>query len=189
MTRIVAGSAKGRILKVPAKGTRPTSERVREALFSRLEHLGYVEDCEVLDLYAGSGALGLEAASRGATYVECVESSRQAAALIKQNVRELGLAVVVANAKVQTWLAGPPNRRFDLVVVDPPYDLSEAELAANLEALMPHLASDALVVVERSVRSPEPTWPPGLERDDERRWGDTRTWSAVVAESLHKQER
>ncbi|MFN8049577.1 MAG: 16S rRNA (guanine(966)-N(2))-methyltransferase RsmD [Ancrocorticia sp.] len=182
MTRIVAGSAKGRTLKVPAKGTRPTSERVREALFSRLEHLGYVDGCEVLDLYAGSGALGLEAASRGATYVECVESSRQAAALIKQNVRELGLAVVVANAKVQTWLAGPPNRRFDLVVVDPPYDLSEDELAANLEALMPHLAGDALVVVERSVRSPEPTWPSGLKRNDERRWGDTRAWSAVVAE-------
>ncbi|MFT3945213.1 MAG: 16S rRNA (guanine(966)-N(2))-methyltransferase RsmD [Ancrocorticia sp.] len=182
MTRIVAGSAKGRTLKVPAKGTRPTSERVREALFSRLEHLGYVDGCEVLDLYAGSGALGLEAASRGAAYVECVESSRQAAALIKQNVRELGLAVVVANTKVQTWLAGPPNRRFDLVVVDPPYDLSEEELAANLEALMPHLAGDALVVVERSVRSPEPTWPAGLERDDDRRWGDTRAWSAVVAE-------
>lgn len=111
-----------------------------------------------------------------------MESSRQAAALIKQNVRELGLAVVVANAKVQTWLAGPPNRRFDLVVVDPPYDLSEDELAANLEALMPHLAGDALVVVERSVRSPEPTWPSGLKRNDERRWGDTRAWSAVVAE-------
>lgn len=188
MTRIVAGSAKGRTLKVPAKGTRPTSERVREALFSRLEHLGYVEDCEVLDLYAGSGALGLEAASRGASYVECVESSRQAAALIKQNVRELGLAVVVAHAKVQTWLAAPSNRRFDLVVVDPPYDLSEEELAANLEALMPHLAGDALVVVERSVRSPEPTWPAGLGRNDERRWGDTRAWSAVVAEHSSEEQ-
>ncbi len=183
MTRIVAGSAKGRTLKVPAKGTRPTSERVREALFSRLDHLGYLADCEVLDLYAGSGALGLEAASRGASHVECVEVSRQAAQLIRQNVRELGLDVVVTNAKVETWLAGTPNRRFDLVLADPPYDLGEEALAAMLGALVPHLASDALVVVERSVRSPEPAWPKELELSDERRWGDTRAWSAVVVPS------
>lgn len=81
---MLRAAPRGRTLKVPAKGTRPTSERVREALFSRLEHLGYVDGCEVLDLYAGSGALGLEAASRGATYVECVESSRQAATLIPE---------------------------------------------------------------------------------------------------------
>ena len=183
MTRIVSGSAKGRTLKVPVKGTRPTSERVREALFSRLEHLGYVEDCEILDLYAGSGALGLEAASRGAAYVECVDSSRQAAQLITRNVRELGLDVVVTHAKAETWLAGPPNRRFDLVIADPPYDLGEEALAAVLQALPPHLADDALVIVERSVRSPQPSWPKELELNDERRWGDTRAWSAAVVPS------
>ncbi|MFT0846755.1 16S rRNA (guanine(966)-N(2))-methyltransferase RsmD [Actinomycetaceae bacterium L2_0104] len=183
MTRIVAGSAKGRTLKVPPKGTRPTSERVREALFSRLEHLGYIEGCEVLDLYAGSGALGLEAASRGASYVECVESSRTAAQLIRSNVRELGLDVVVTNAKAETWLAGSPNRRFDLVIADPPYELGEEALAAVLKAIVAHVADDALVVVERSVRSPEPAWPEEFELNDERRWGDTRAWSAFATPS------
>ena len=95
MTRIVAGAAKGRQIKVPASGTRPTSERVREALFSRLDHRGYVKDCSFLDLYAGSGAIGLEAASRGAKFVECVESSSKAARIIEANARGLKLAAIL----------------------------------------------------------------------------------------------
>ncbi|MCF2707113.1 16S rRNA (guanine(966)-N(2))-methyltransferase RsmD [Arcanobacterium haemolyticum] len=181
MTRIVAGSAKGRTLKVPENGTRPTSERVREALFSRLDHKGYIEDCDILDLYAGSGALGLEAASRGARYVRLVESSRKAADCIKRNITSTVLTAQVSVAKVETWLQGPPDRRFDLVFIDPPYALGEDELATVLTLLIPHLASDALVVVERDTRSPEPTWPEGLSLEDERSWGDTRVWSGLAS--------
>ena len=188
MTRIVSGTAKGRTLKVPANGTRPTSDRVREALFSRLDHLGYVTDCEVLDLYAGSGALGLEAASRGASFVQLVEHAKGAVNAIRENSRTLGLDVVVDNAKVETWLAREPNRRFDLVFLDPPYALDEEDLARALQLLTPHLEHDAMVVVERSSRSPEPTWPAQLEREDERSWGDTRAWSAVVRPATTKVE-
>lgn len=180
MTRIVAGTAKGRTLKVPGSGTRPTSDRVREALFSRLDHRGYVDDCDVLDLYAGSGALGLEAASRGARHVTLVEHAVSAVNVIKQNVRALGFAdVVVAQRKAETWLAAPPNCAYDLVFLDPPYDLPENQLAAVLVALPPHVAEDAMIVVERSSRSPEPAWPADFVLEDERSWGDTRVWTAL----------
>ncbi|MBE6484692.1 MAG: 16S rRNA (guanine(966)-N(2))-methyltransferase RsmD [Actinomycetaceae bacterium] len=179
MTRIVAGSAGGRAIKVPTVHTRPTSERVREAMFSRLEHRGYIADCNVLDLFAGSGALGLEAASRGAAHVELVESSRPAAQLIRQNAANLGLDVQVHTAKAESWVTLPPRREFDLVLLDPPYALEEDVLGQVLSGLMPHMADDALVVVERSKRSPEPQWPDDLELQDHRDWGDTRVWSAA----------
>lgn len=188
MTRIVAGQAKGRTLKVPASGTRPTSDRVREALFSRLDHLGYIDECEVLDLYAGSGALGLEAASRGASFVQLVESSRQAVEVCRANIKSVRLDVVVDTAKVENWLAREPNRRFDLVFLDPPYAINEEELGAVLEALPPHLAGDAMIVVERSSRSPQPRWPAGCQQVDERSWGDTRAWSAVMEPKRTKLE-
>lgn len=180
MTRIVAGVAKGRILKVPASGTRPTSERVREALFSRLEHRGYIDGCEVLDLFAGSGALGLEAASRGARHVELVEHAASAVTLLKRNSATVGVdGVVVAHSTVESWLALPPNRAYDLVFLDPPYDMREDHLRDVLAALPPHLADDAMVVVERASRSPEPQWPAELALEDARSWGDTRAWSAL----------
>lgn len=182
MTRIVAGSAKGHILKVPAHGTRPTSEKVREALFSSLDHRGFIEGCEVLDLYAGSGALGIEAASRGASFVECVESSSKAAVLIRSNLEGLGLPVTVTVQKAEAWVVLPPNRRFDLVFLDPPYDLAEDKLTQVLAGLVPHLASDAALVVERSSRSPEPIWPAAIELTTNKKWGDTRAWIAQVAE-------
>lgn len=196
MTRIVAGTAGGRTLQVPRSGTRPTSERVREALFSRLDHLGAVGGARVLDLYAGSGALGLEAASRGAERVTLVETSRPAAELCRRNARALGLrAVDVVPQKVETYLAGVPARGAapaHLVLLDPPYDVTEEGLA-NVLALLaargsedstrpagpgpaPWLDAGAVVVVERSRRSPEPTWPVGLERTDVRRYGDTQVW-------------
>ncbi|MFC7405485.1 16S rRNA (guanine(966)-N(2))-methyltransferase RsmD [Georgenia alba] len=178
MTRIVAGAAGGRTLQVPRSGTRPTSERVREALFSRLEHLGVVRDAEVLDLYAGSGALGLEAASRGAARVILVESARPAAGLIRRNAASLELDVEVVPARVETYLAGPP-RPSHLALLDPPYDLDDAALARVLERLAAGwLHPDAVVVVERSRRSPEPAWPAGLSLLDERTYGDTRAWFA-----------
>ncbi|MDO5025937.1 MAG: 16S rRNA (guanine(966)-N(2))-methyltransferase RsmD [Trueperella sp.] len=178
MTRIVSGSAGGLTIAVPKAGTRPTSERVREALFSRFEHLGYLADGAVLDLYAGSGALGLEAASRGARRVVCVEAARSAAQIIAQNAKYTGLPITVVTQKVLNFLSEEPREKFDLVLLDPPYDIAEAELTLVLAALPAHLTPDALVAVERNKKSPHPQWPAELEFHDERKWGDTRVWSA-----------
>ena len=183
MTRIVAGMAGGRRIEVPRAGTRPTSERVREALFARLEHYGVLEGANVLDLCAGSGALGLEAASRGAGEVTLVDSSRGAAAVCRRNTRSLGLAGVrVVTGRAATFLAGAAGGPMDLVLIDPPYGLGEEELTAMLAALArssdPWLAPRAVVVVERSARSPEPAWPAGLERLADRRYGETALWFA-----------
>ena len=183
MTRIVAGSAGGRTLQVPARGTRPTSERVREALFSRLEHLDVVAGARVLDLYAGSGALGLEAASRGAAAVTLVETSRPAADVCRRNAAALGLAshVTVVGDRVERFVERLPPAPWRLVLLDPPYDVDEATLAAVVGALVGRLDDGAVVVVERSTRSPEPTWPAGLVRFDERRYGETTLWLAEPA--------
>ena len=186
MTRIVAGQAGGRRIAVPRTGTRPTSERVREALFARLEHYGMIGDARVLDLCAGSGALGLEAASRGAGEVTLVDSSRGASQTCRRNIRTLGLGgVSVVTAKAAAFLAGPAGAPVDLVLIDPPYELSEEELTAILTALVrsedPWLAPRAVVVVERSTRSPEPTWPAGLERFADKRYGETTIWFAEPA--------
>jgi 16S rRNA (guanine966-N2)-methyltransferase len=176
MTRIVSGVAGGRALQVPRSGTRPTSERVREALFSRLDALDAVDGARVLDLYAGSGALGLEAASRGARSVVLVEAARSAADVCRANVRALGLAdrTEVAAAKVRTYLAGTPAEPFDLVLLDPPYDIAPAEVDAVLAALADGwLAPGATVVLEVSRRAPATRWPDPLTDDGERRYGDT----------------
>ena len=183
MTRIVAGSVGGRRIEVPRCGTRPTSERVRESLFGRLEHYGAVDGARVLDLCAGSGALGLEAASRGAGEVVLVDSSRAAVAVCRANIRALGLRDVRARrARAADFLAGPAPAPMDLVLIDPPYDLDEAGVSAILEPLVrrrdPWLAPGAVVVLERSARSPEPVWPAGLERFGERRYGETLVWFA-----------
>lgn len=184
MTRIISGAAGGRRLRTPTgSSTRPTSDRVREALFSRLEHRGLLDGTHVLDLYSGSGALGLEAASRGASLVVLVESSRAAAAVIRANVAALGIDVarVVVDTALRALAAGPPDGiRMDLVLLDPPYDVGEADLGAVLTALVDRswLAPDAFVVVERRARSPQPTWPPGLELSGEKRYGDTTVWFA-----------
>ena len=188
VTRIIAGLAGGRRIRTPpGSGTRPTSDRVREALFSRLEHLDVVNRANVLDLYAGSGALGLEAASRGAASVLLVESDRAAAAVVRKNIAELNLAGVNVRADTveRTLLSGPASGEApcDLVLADPPYDVSEEALAAVLTLLVTHgwLSADALVVVERSARSPEPLWPAGLDGAGERRYGDTKMWFADFA--------
>ena len=188
MTRIISGRAGGRRLHTPqGGGTRPTSDRVREALFSRLEHLDVLQGCHVLDLYAGSGALGLEAASRGAASVLLVESGRSAAAVARRNVAELGLPGVTVRADTveRALLGGPPpgSSPCDLVLADPPYDVTDDALADVLRLLVAHdwLGPDALVVVERSARSPEPRWPAGLQAAGERRYGETRMWFADFA--------
>ena len=187
MTRIVAGFAGSLTLTVPAKGTRPTSDQVREALFSALDARDAIRGYRVLDLYAGSGAVGLEAASRGARVVTLVESGyaasqacrKNAAAVQKAAPKGGSLIVTVSNQAVQSFLAGTPDG-FDLVFLDPPYDLADTELAANLAALAPLLDPDALVIVERSSRSPEPSWGPGLELERRKSYGDTTLWYASV---------
>jgi 16S rRNA (guanine966-N2)-methyltransferase len=184
MTRIISGSAGGRALRTPAGSmTRPTSDRVREALFSRLEHHGLLVDTHVLDLYAGSGALGLEAASRGASRVLLVESDRKAAKVIARNIDTVGAAGVrvVMDTVERVLRAGPPaGIRMDLVFIDPPYDISEEALADVLAGLVEHgwLAPEAFIVVERSTRSPQPSWPAGLELSGEKRYGETTVWFA-----------
>lgn len=189
MTRIIAGVAGGRRLAAPkGDGTRPTADRVREAVFSRLEHRGVLPGASVLDLYAGSGALGLEAASRGAERVVLVEADRRAAAVARDNARTVGLPqVTVAVAKVQAYLTtdpatGPLAGPADVVFADPPYPLTEEALGRMLAALVAGgwLRAGSVLVVERSARSPEPGWPPGLVLDSQRRHGDTTIWYAVA---------
>ncbi|QFG68993.1 16S rRNA (guanine(966)-N(2))-methyltransferase RsmD [Ornithinimicrobium pratense] len=178
MTRIIAGTAGGRTIRTPrGRDTRPTTDRVREALFSRVEALLDLDGARVLDLYAGSGALGLEALSRGAQALLAVERHRPTARLVEQNADLLGFAgqVGVHAGGVERLLAlGPDGAVYDLVLADPPYPLGEEELTRTLQALVLHgwLAPDALIVVERSSRSPRPTWPPGLEHLDTRAYGE-----------------
>lgn len=188
MTRIISGFAGSLTLFVPKSGTRPTSDRVREAIFSALDARNALQGMRVLDLYAGSGALGLEAASRGARVVTLVENSFGAAAMCRKNQAALErsapkgteLKIAVSSQPVQSFLASTKDG-FDVVFIDPPYDLSEGELAHNLSALAPLVAPDALVVLERSSRSPEPTWGQFFSLDRRKDYGDTTLWYAHPA--------
>ncbi|MFE4951653.1 16S rRNA (guanine(966)-N(2))-methyltransferase RsmD [Leifsonia sp. NPDC056665] len=183
MTRIVSGFAGSLTLQVPKSGTRPTSDRVREAVFSGLDARDAVRGAHVLDLFAGSGALGLEAASRGASRVLLVEKSAAAAAVCRRNAEAVVRAapkdgrpeVEVRATAVQPYLAtaGSSAARFDLVFVDPPYALPDGDLLAVLTGLVPLLTEDVLVCVERSTRDGEPTLPEGLALDRTRAYGET----------------
>ena len=188
MSRIISGIVGGvPLAAVPGSATRPTTDRVKEALFSRLDALGMIARARVLDLYAGSGALGVEAASRGASTVELVESEAKAAQACERNARTVNdavsrRAVTVHRSKVSSFLERvPPGPHWDLVLMDPPYPLGEDPLAAVLGAVTDRLAPDGLVVVERSARSPEPSWPDGLVRYGDRKYGETRLWFAEPA--------
>ncbi|MFR9731346.1 16S rRNA (guanine(966)-N(2))-methyltransferase RsmD [Saccharopolyspora sp. MS10] len=186
MTRIVAGSAGGRRIEVPPRGTRPTSERVREAVFSALESAVDLDGTRVLDLYGGSGALGLEALSRGAAHATFVEADRRAAQIIRRNAGSLGFhQVAVEQAKAETALAVPPASPFDVVLADPPYDLDPARLAQVLAALATGgwTAPGGLVVLEQSARGGEPDWPSPLRADRTRRYGDTAVHWAFLDEA------
>jgi 16S rRNA (guanine966-N2)-methyltransferase len=197
MTRVIAGQAGGRRLAVPpGTTTRPTSDRAREGLFaSLLSELGTFDGVRVLDLYAGSGAIGLEALSRGAARVLLVESDARAAAVIKANVKALGLAgATVAVDRVERLLARPPagrqdqvqdqvqdqdqdQDRFDLVIADPPYALADDAVTRVLTLLQGSwLADGALVVIERATRSGPVDWTPGFLPGKSRRYGEATFW-------------
>lgn len=185
MTRIVAGTAGGRRIEVPRTGTRPTSERVREALFSSLESTVQLGGSRVLDLYAGSGALGLEALSRGAARAVFVEADRRAAGLLRKNVAALGLpGAEVRQAKARSALAAAPDDPFDVVLCDPPYDVPAADLAHVLAALVEHgwTAPGTLVIVERAARDEPPDWPDPLRPLRSRTYGGTEVHRAEHAD-------
>jgi len=191
VTRIISGVAGGVRLEVPASGTRPTSDRVRESLFAALDSAEMIEGARVLDLYAGSGALGLEALSRGAISADFVERARPAAAIIRRNIAQFTTALRSANlptlathvheTAAVTYLKRG-NGTFDLVFSDPPYDISDHALTADLVALTPLLAPDAIVVIERARRSSAPDFASaGLVELRDRSYGDTRVWWAEPA--------
>lgn len=190
MTRIIAGTAGSLRLEVPKAGTRPTSDRVREAIFSSLESWSLVRGSRVLDLYAGSGALALEAVSRGAASAVLVEKHPQAAQVAARNAKTVQGAfrggetptITVVRSSTQTYLDAAKGEQFDVIALDPPYDLGETDLAANLVGAARLLTEDGVVLVERSTRTAEPIWPGALVRFREKRYGETVLWWAERAE-------
>ena len=180
MTRIIGGIAGGRRLRTPTgDATRPTADRVREALFSALEaELGSLHGLRFLDLYAGSGAVGLEAASRGAVGVTAVESDQRTARLVVANATTLGLDVDVRALRVSTVLATTPGSAYDVVFLDPPYPLAADEVSRALARLVANdwVSPGGAVVVERSARSVAPAWPEGLELRRHKKYGETVLW-------------
>ena len=190
MSRIISGSAKGRRIATPkGANTRPTTDRTREALFSALvswfdateaEPGRQLAEIAVLDLYAGSGAVGLEAASRGAAPVVLVEADRPTAKLIEANARDLGLHVEVRTGRAET-LGISPGRGFDLVFLDPPYGVPTKDVEALLGSLpAAALAPRGLVVVERSTRDPAPQWPDAFTDTWEKAYGETTLYYGCV---------
>lgn len=188
MTRVVGGAAKGRRLAVPPSGTRPTSGRAREALFSSLAGLFEVGGTRVLDLFAGTGAVGLEALSRGAVAACFVESDRTACEILRRNVDAVGLAgaeihrrpaaAYLTQHRAPDSVGAGENAPFDLVFLDPPYAYDEQQLGELLTVLAEPrwLADSAIVVVERSARGPEPQWPDAIEAIKQKRYGEGVLW-------------
>jgi 16S rRNA (guanine966-N2)-methyltransferase len=181
VSRIIGGEAGGRRIKAPTgKGTRPTSDRVREALFSAVDaDLGSLHGLRFLDVYAGSGAVGLEARSRGAGVVTLVEQDRRTADVIRDNVRSLGFGQVeVVVSSAARFVERPPRAPYDVVFLDPPYAVPVDEVVEVLRTMqeLDWLTTDALVVVERSSRGPDLTWPEGYTPSRRRKYGETTLW-------------
>ncbi|MDX6351779.1 MAG: rRNA (guanine966-N2)-methyltransferase [Streptomyces sp.] len=188
MTRVIAGAAGGRRLAVPpGTGTRPTSDRAKEGLFSTWESLrGTLHGARVIDLYGGSGAVGLEALSRGAEHVLLVEAEPRAARVIRENVQALGLpGAEVRSGKAEKVVAGPPPAQpYNLVFLDPPYAVEDDELREILLTLRTGgwLDDDAVATVERSTRGGEFRWPEGFEGLRARRYGEGTFWYGRAAQ-------
>lgn len=187
MTRVIAGAAGGRRLAVPpGNGTRPTSDRAREGLFSSWQaQLGTLHGVRVADLYAGSGAVGLEALSRGASHALLVEADARAARTVRENVRALGLpGAEVRTGRAEQVAAGPaPEQPYDIVFLDPPYAVTDDDLREILLTLRRGgwLAGDALATVERSTRGGAFDWPGGFEAVRARRYGEGTLWYGRAA--------
>ncbi len=190
MTRVIAGAAGGRRLAVPpGRGTRPTSDKAREAMFSTLEALrGTLAGARLLDLFGGSGAVGLEALSRGAAHVLLVEADGPAAKVIRENVRIVAMpgAEVRADRAERVVAGRAPEQPYDLVFLDPPYSVADQELREMLITLRSGgwLTEDALVTVERSTRGGEFGWPGGFEALRSRRYGEGTLWYGQVTADL-----
>lgn len=183
MTRIIGGLIGSRKLASPAKSTRPTSDRIRESIFSSLESKNALRGSIVLDLYAGTGALGLEALSRGAVAAVLVESNKQAAAVCIKNARlvqdalaeeEHDVSAKVQIQPVQKFLDSN-STKFDLVFIDPPYEVTNQEVEKNLASLLASISKSALVLVERSARA-EAISTDGYELLETKNFGDTATY-------------
>jgi 16S rRNA (guanine966-N2)-methyltransferase len=189
LTRIIAGAAGGRRLATAAgRTTRPTSDRAREGLFATVTAVrGGLAGAAVLDLYAGSGAVGLEALSRGAADVLLVEADSRASRVIRENIGLIGLpGARLVSDKVERLLARGPDDDTaprDFVFADPPYAVGDEELSSVLTALAVRgwLAPGALIAVERATRSGAPTWPVGYETDRSRRYGEATLWYGHAA--------
>ncbi|MEY2675205.1 MAG: hypothetical protein RL102_471 [Actinomycetota bacterium] len=183
MTRIIAGIAGSRQLAAPASPTRPTSDRIRESIFNRLDNWDALAEANVLDLYAGTGALALEAVSRGAASAVLVEKDAKAVAVCTKNTgfvldalkaAKATADVKVAQKSVDAYLSALlTTAKFDVVFIDPPYDIDNAMVEANLAALLPHLDARAIVVLERSSRTDAVSLPEGYELEDQKNYGDT----------------
>jgi 16S rRNA (guanine966-N2)-methyltransferase len=196
VARVIAGEAGGRRLAVPAgRDTRPTSDRAREGLFATIVSMvGSLTGSRVFDLYAGSGAVGLEALSRGAEHVLLVESGARAGRVIRANIEAIGLpGAELVTDRVERVLArgpAPAGGRYDIVFADPPYALADREVSAMLSLLAggddpaglaawgggAWLTGGALVIVERATRSGPVRWPEGIVPDRTRRYGEATFW-------------
>ncbi len=179
MTRIIAGVAKGHRLVVADTATRPTSDRAREALFSSLTTLLDLQGARVLDLYAGSGAVGLEALSRGAEHALMVESDPKAADAIARNIDAVELpGAMLRRHAVEKLASFAADEPYDVVFADPPYQLPTVGLESVLVQLWRQgwLADDAVIVVERSSRDKPWVWPLPWESVQSRQYGDATLW-------------
>ncbi|KQV17802.1 MULTISPECIES: 16S rRNA (guanine(966)-N(2))-methyltransferase RsmD [unclassified Kitasatospora] len=187
MTRVIAGVAGGRRLSVlPGRTTRPTSDKAREAMFSTLAALrGTLHGARMLDLFGGSGAVGLEALSRGAEHVLLVEADAGAAKVIRENVRIVALPGAEVRAdRAERVIAGrAPETPYDLVFLDPPYSVTDEEVREMMVTLLAGgwLTADALVTVERSTRGGDFGWPEGFEAERSRRYGEGTLWYGRAA--------
>ncbi len=194
MARVIAGEAGGRRLAVPdGRDTRPTSDRAREGLFATITSmLGSLAGARVLDLYAGSGAVGLEALSRGAEHVLLVEHGARATRVIRENIEAIGLpGAALAADRVERVLASgsapgagrTDGGQYDVVFADPPYALADAAVSQVLSLLAGQgwLAPGALVIVERATRSGPVNWPDGFVPDKSRRYGEATFWYGLVS--------
>ncbi len=186
MTRVIAGELRGRNLKVPEAGTRPTAERVREAIFSSLTSLDAIAEVNVLDLYAGSGALGIEAISRGANSCVFVENNKNASLMVSKNIADLKVKGQVIEAKVETVFTNPPTTKLgmpaQLVFLDPPYETSYEQITKVLLLGLENqwFSADAILVLETGKRNGDFVWPEVFESLREKSYGDTRVWYGQV---------